>query len=140
MNFMYSKRQLEQLLNKSPNQMLCEQMDLPNISNVSGSSQQSDFVENDTILMNNNLYSDPQPVRILKNLFTINNPKDPAGQDQKKQIPQAWSREENQIAVYQKANANKILEEAVFGDITNFNDEDLEITNELPSETRKSIK
>lgn len=84
MNFMYSKRQLEQLLNKSPNQMLCEQMDLPNISNVSGSSQQSDFVENDTILMNNNLYSDPQPVRILKNLFTINNPKDPAGQDQKK--------------------------------------------------------
>lgn len=89
MNFMYSKRQLEQLLNKSPNQMLCEQMDLPNISNVSGSSQQSDFVENDTILMNNNLYSDPQPVRILKNLFTINNPKDPAGQDQKKQIPQA---------------------------------------------------
>lgn len=90
--------------------------------------------------MNKNLYSEPQPVRILKNLFTIKNQKQPVVQNQKKEIPQAWRIEENSVAVYQKANANKILEEAVFGDITNFNDEDLEITNELPSETRKSVK
>lgn len=35
------------------------------------------------------------------------------------------------MVIQQRVNANKILDEAVFGDITNFNDEDLEITNEL---------